>query len=308
MGVASRTGMLVAIAVLPTTVMAATFDQGEVVTRSFRNPALEQAQSHPVETENLFGFTLGSDIDEEGTTGVAIESVAGFGRREGKYAAGNYKLEFSRALTSNFSASVSLLGGAWNIRNNPDLPDTYAMRFRGLGGEVRWRLVERGPERFGVTLHLEPSVTMADEVSGEAGTGYASENKLIIDTVLVDDQVWAAINLVYDVESFRPWSGGKTEEASVGGITGAVTARVTRSLFMGVELRALYSFEKLLLGRQSGRALYIGPTGYWRISDNAWLALAWNIQVAGHANDDPQRLDLTNFSRQLVRVKFGLEF
>ena len=168
--------------------------------------------------------------------------------------------------------------------------------------------MERGPERFGITLHLEPSMTMADEVTGEAGTGYASENKLIIDTVLVHDKLWAAINLNYDVESFRPWSGGKAEEASVGGISGALTARVTESLFLGAEIRYLYAFEKLLLGRQTGRALYMGPTGFWRISDNAWLAASWNIQVAGHANDDSRRLDLTNFSRQLVRLKLGFEF
>jgi hypothetical protein len=149
---------------------------------------------------------------------------------------------------------------------------------------------------------------MIDEVSGEAGNSYASENKLIIDTVLMEDRVWAAMNFVYDVESFRPWSGGKTEEASVGGITGAITARVMESLFLGAELRYLHAFEKLLFGRQTGRVLYIGPTAYWRVSDSAWLALAWNIQVAGHANNDSQRLDLTNFSRHLVRVKFGIEF
>ena len=313
MGRASRIGLLAAMALAPATLAAQTpnqqtFDQGPITIRAYRNPALAAAHAHPVETENLFGFTLGSDIDAAGTIGFAIENVAGFGRREGRYSAANTKLEFSWAATSNLSASLSLLGGAWNIANNPDLPDTNAMRFRGLGGEVRWRLLERGPERFGVTLHLEPSMTMADEVTGEAGTGYASENKLIIDTMLVHDRVWAAVNLTYDVESFRPWSGGKTEEASVGGISAGVTARVADSLFLGTEIRYLTAFEKLLLGRQSGRALYIGPTGFWRISDNAWLAAAWNIQVAGHSNDEPRRLDLTNFSRQLVRLKLGFEF
>lgn len=305
---ASRIGLLAAMALAPATLAAQTFDQGPVTTRAHRNQALAAANAHPVETENLFGFTLGSDIDEAGTLGFAIESVAGFGRRDGRYAAANTKLEFSWAATSNLSASFSLLGGAWNIANNPALPDTYAMRFRGVGGELRWRWLDRDQDRFGVTLHLEPSMTMADEVTGEAGTGYASENKLIIDTMLMHDRVWAAINLIYDVESFRPWSGGKTEEASVGGISGAVTARVTDSLFLGAEIRYLTAFEKLLLGRQSGRALYVGPTGFWRISDNAWLAASWNIQVAGHANEEPRRLDLTNFSRQLVRLKLGFEF
>ncbi len=266
------------------------------------------ANAHPVESENLFGFTLGSDIDEPGTIGLAVESVSAFGRRSGTYATDNAKLELSFAPVHNLSLSVSLLGGAWNIRNNPDLPDIYAMRFRGLGGEIRLRLLERDIHGVGVTLHAEPSITLADEVSGEAGTGYASENKLIIDTTLMHNRLWAAMNLVYDVEQFRPWNGSSTEQASVAGVTGAMTARVTDTLFLGGEIRYLMAFERMSLSQQVGRALYLGPTAYWRISDSAWLAAAWNIQVAGHANNDPDRLDLTNFSRHLVRLKLGFEF
>jgi hypothetical protein len=301
-------GMVVAMALLPTPLFASTFDQGPVATRPYRNQALATAQPHPVETENLFGFTFGSDVDEAGTFGVALESVGAFGRREGRYRAAMSKLEFSYAPVDNLSVSLNLLAGAWDVDNSPDLPHTYAWRFRGIGGEMRWRLLERGPERFGVTLHVEPSMAMFDEAAGQAGTSYASENKLIVDTVLVHDRVWAAMNLVYDVESFRPWAGGPTEEASVAGVAGAVTSRVFNSLFLGAELRQLYAFNGLTFGSQTGKALYLGPTAYWRISNSAWLTAVWNIQIAGHANDDPRRLDLANFSRHAVRLKIGVEF
>src|SRR4051794_31596698 len=115
MGVASRIGLLAAISLLPMPLTAATFDQGEVTTRAF--PSMASTNAHPVETENLFGFTLGSDIDEPGTNEFNLESIGAFGKREGRYAAANTKLEFSRALTSNVSASVNLLGGAWNIKS-----------------------------------------------------------------------------------------------------------------------------------------------------------------------------------------------
>lgn len=302
-------GVVAAGVVVPLTVLAATFEQGPVTIRPPRNQTHVITHDHPVESESLFGFTLGSDIDAEGTLGVALETIAGFGRRDGRYAATNSKLEFSWAAARNLSVSASLLGGFWDISNNPALPDTKAMRFRGLGGEVRWRWLERGPSPVGLTLHLEPSITMADEVTGEAGTGFASENKLILDAALLEDRLWGAINLIYDVEHFRPWAqGAVAEEGSVGGVAAALTARVSQSFFLGGEIRALYAFDGLTFGKQIGRALYVGPTAYWRISDQAWLSLAWNIQLAGQENDDPRRLDLTNFSRQVVRVKFGWEF
>lgn len=305
----TRAWLAAAAICLPAVAAAQTFDQGKVEMRGARNPSVATAHGHQLETESLFGFTLGSDIDHEGAIGVALETMIGNGRREGRYTAVNTKLELSWAALKNLSVSGSLLGGYWNIANNPALPDTNAMRFRGLGGEVRWRWLDRAESGVGLTLHLEPSISMADEVTGEAGSGFASENKLIMDAELMKDRLWGAINLVWDMERFRPWADGSTtEEGSVGGVTGALTARVTESFFLGGEVRYLYAFDGLTFGRQVGRALYVGPTAYWRISDSAWLSLAWNIQVAGHENNEARRLDLTNFSRNVFRIKFGWEF
>lgn len=304
-----RAGLLAAVVFVPGPGYAQTFDQGQVELRSARNPSVATAHGHELESEALFGFTLGSDIDHEGAVGVAVETMIGSGRREGRYTAANTKLELSWAVARNFSVAGALLGGYWNIGNNPALPDTNAMRFRGLGGEVRWRFLDRSQQGVGLTLHLEPSIAIADEVTGEAGFGFAFENKLIMDAELMRDRLWGAINLVWDMERFRPWADGAiAEEGSVGGITGALTARVTDSVFVGGEIRYLTAFDGLTFGKQVGRALYIGPTAYWRVSDSAWLSLAWNIQIAGHENNEPRRLDLTNFSHNVFRIKFGWEF
>lgn len=304
-----RAGLLAAVLCVPGVGYAQTFDQGRVETRAPRNPAPAMEDDHPLESESLFGFTQGSDIDHEGAVGIAVETVIGSGRRDGRYTAANAKLELSWAATKNLSLSGSLLGGYWNIANNPALPNTNAMRFRGLGGEVRWRWLDRTEQGVGLTLHLEPSIAIADEVTGEAGFGFAFENKLIMDAELVKDRLWGAVNLVWDMERFRPWAQGAVAgEGSVGGITGALTARIAEGVFMGGEIRYLTAFDGLTFGKQVGRALYVGPTAYWRISDDAWLSLAWNIQIAGHENNEPRRLDLTNFSRNVFRIKLGWEF
>ncbi|MSP05422.1 MAG: hypothetical protein EXR05_09360 [Acetobacteraceae bacterium] len=304
-----RAGLLAAALCVPGVTLAQTFDQGRVETRAARNPSVATADADPLESESLFGFTLGSDIDHEGAIGVAVETIIGSGRRDGRYTGANTKLELSWAAAKNLSVSGSLLGGYWNIKNNPALPDTNAMRFRGLGGEVRWRWLDRSQQGVGLTLHLEPSIAIADELTGEAGFGFASENKLIMDAELVRDRLWGAVNLVWDMERFRPWADGSVaEEGSVGGITGALTARVTEGFFLGGEIRYLTAFDGLTFGKQVGHALYVGPTAYWRISESAWLSLAWNTQVAGHENNDPRSLDLTNFSQNVFRIKMGWEF
>jgi hypothetical protein len=43
------------------------------------------------------------------------------------------------------------------------------------------------------------------------------------------------------------------------------------------------------------------PGGYW-------LLAAWNVQVAGRAVDEPGSLDLRNFERHQVRLKFGFNY
>jgi hypothetical protein len=45
-----------------------------------------------------------------------------------------------------------------------------------------------------------------------------------------------------------------------------------------------------------------------RLSESAWIAAGWNIQVAGHAVGAPGALDLANFERHEVKVRFGQAF
>jgi hypothetical protein len=47
---------------------------------------------------------------------------------------------------------------------------------------------------------------------------------------------------------------------------------------------------------------------FWHFARNAWVAAAWNVQVAGRGVGEPGQLDLTNFERQQFRLKIGVEF
>ena len=236
---------------------------------------------HGFETENLFGFTLGSDTDDAGVKTVAFETVARFGKRGGSYTGIGQKLEFGFGVTDNFNLSFSALGDYHRVRNVPDLDDVrgrYA--FNGFGGEVRWRFLDRKHAPFGMTLQLEPSVSRIDEVSGQAGRVLGSENKLIFDRELVPEKLFGAINLLYDVEKVKE-RGEPTERSANAGIAAAFAYQVAPKLFLGGEARYLRAYEGFGLKRWQGEALYVGPTLYTQFQQNAWLSLSWNMQVAG---------------------------
>src|SRR6185295_19525058 len=58
------------------------------------DPTFASNVFNEIETENLFGFTQGSDIGQPGEKEIGWESVGSFGKRDGKYRAVEHKLEF----------------------------------------------------------------------------------------------------------------------------------------------------------------------------------------------------------------------
>lgn len=287
---------------------AAVFDQGPVQPRDFRNPTLAAAaRASGIETESLFGFTLGSDVDPAGSRGLALETVLGHGRRSGRYSAATAKLEAAYGATDTVSVSLGLLAGFRSIQATPGLAQANALRPDGLGTELRWRLLNRETAPVGLTLHIEPSYRLHDETTGEPGHGIAAENKLILDQALLPGRLYGALNLIYDVEQFRP-RGGTTARASTAGLAAALTVQLTKGVFLGAELRHLRAFDGLALERPRGQATFAGPTLFWTITPALWLSASLNLQVAGAETGRSDGLDLANFNRLQARLKLGTEF
>ena len=181
--------LLTAFATFGTTsgpVIGQVLDQRQVQTRTFQNPEMEReavGHVHGIMTEDIFGFTLGSDTEEQGAQILETENDATFGSRDQTYTGINNKIQFTYGVTDYFTASLGLLGGYWNIRNRgpgysatetgETVPTEYAFpqvnnyRFAGIGGELRLNLLKRRENFVGLTLHAEPAFRLADEVSGE---------------------------------------------------------------------------------------------------------------------------------------------
>ena len=263
---------------------------------------------HGLETENLFGFVLGSDTEHKGARGIAIEIVGRMSKRDGSYAGIGKKLEFAYGLTDNVSAGFGLFAINQRVLGVSGFDDVNTLAFNGVGGELRWRLAKRGPSPVGVTLHFEPSIQTHDELTGLRGTKHGAENKLIFDTELVKDQWFAAFNVIYEVERVRERGATEIERASKFGVGFAVTNQISHHVWLGVETRYLRAYDGLLLNDYTGEALYLGPTLFAKVASNAWLSLAWNHQIWGRELGSDLRLDLANFERNHFRLKAGIEF
>ena len=263
---------------------------------------------HGLETENLFGFILGSDTEHKGAKGIALEIVGRLGKRDGSYAGIGKKLEFAYGLTDNVSAGVGLFAINQRVLGVSGFDDVSTLAFNGVGGELRWRLAKRGPSPVGVTLHFEPSIQTHDELTGLRAIKYGAENKLIFDTELVKDQWFAAFNVIYEVERVRERGLTEIERASKFGFGFAVTNQIVHQVWLGMETRYLRAYDGFVLNDFAGEALYLGPTLYTKLGGNSWLSLAWNHQVWGRELGSDLRLDLANFERNQFRLKAGIEF
>jgi hypothetical protein len=332
----------------------------------------ETPKHEEIETEHIFGFTEGSSIHAPGETDLKLDSIGSFGRR-GSYAHVGQKLEIHTGLPGDINLAFGLLGDFHRIRGVPGL-DNVGPRYAVSGGsvELRWRFLDREKAPFGLTLLAEPSFGFIDETSGERGRGRTLETRLLFDRELVADKLFAAFNVIYETEKFRPRGvrlfseegeeldaplapclarplkakavlanpvangeeAGEGAEAGEGiatadeakepctafarrksaerssqfGVSGGLTYQVLPNIFLGAEVRYMRAYEGLALQRFRGEAVFVGPTLYAKLSERLAVSAAYSAQVAGHAVDVPGRLDLDNFSRHQVRLKFLYEF
>ena len=77
-----------------------------------------------------------------------------------------------------------------------------------------------------------------------------------------------------------------------------VMAQIRSGIFFGGEARYLRQYDGFGLDSLAGQGFFAGPTLYVKLSERAWITLAWSSQVAGHATAVPGSLDLVNFERQ----------
>ncbi len=272
----------------------------------------EQAASdvfHEAETTYMFGFIDGADIGNEGEKSIEYEAMGSFTKRGGHYSALEHELEFEGVPMQNFAYELSAHVLQHSISGVEGLNDFNGTQFSGLSAKLRYLIVGRGPgSPIGLTVSAEPEWARADDTDGTKTQAYSSEFRIVADTELIPNRLYAALNLIYEPAIAKSSDAMMWERSSGAGVGLGLTYRVTPTFALGVGAEYDRAYDGLALQTFDGHALFVGPTMQINFSPKVLLAAAFSVQVAGNAVDDPRTLDLTNFSRYRANLKLEFEF
>jgi hypothetical protein len=266
------------------------------------------ARTETIETEHLFGFTIGSDVGEVGEREVEGTVTGRFAKQTGSYNAASSTLSAEFVPLPNLRTEFTGALVSYDIAGVSGLADQRYTSFGGLSADIRYRVLDRATAPFGFAIGAEPHWGRADDVTGEPVSQYGVDFVAAADWEVIPDRVVAAFNLLYQPETMRSKATGTWSQESTAGVAIAVMAQVHSGILVGGEARYLRKYDGLGLDTFAGQGFFIGPTVYVKLSERAWITAAWSAQVTGHATTSVGSLDLVNFERHQARLLFGVNF
>jgi hypothetical protein len=266
------------------------------------------ARGTTIETEHLFGFTIGSDVGDVGERELEGSVTGRHSKQTGTYGAAEGTLSAEFVPIPNLRTEITGAGIGYNVAGVGGLADQRYAAFGGLSADIRYRLVDRATAPFGLAVGAEPHWGRADDVTGQPGNQYGVDFVAAADWEIVPDRVVAAFNLLYRPEAMRSKLSGTWSDESTAGVAFGVMAQIRSGIFVGGEARYLRRYDGLGLDTFAGQGFFVGPTIYVKLSEKAWITAAWSEQVAGQAASFAGSLDLVNFERRQARLLFGVNF
>jgi hypothetical protein len=270
------------------------------------------AQSAPIPDvpgDDIFGFTSATDPGKVGDAQFFSENDGRAGKRNGRYAALNSKFAAGYTFVENWWIGLGFFGAYNRSVDVVGLTDVDHWTFDGLSIELLHRIIERSVANpFAVTLSIEPRWGRVDGVTGLRSDSYGVTYKFLTDAVVVPDKFYWAGNVQFTSQ----WAQDPLNTASLLGssllsVSSALSYQASTSVFLGAEARYFIASDTTTLSHEVGRALYIGPTLWWRLTEKAAINVTYQPQVYGRSVANPDRaLDLDNFERAQFRMKLNV--
>jgi hypothetical protein len=182
-----------------------------------------------LETTHLFGFTLGSDVNDVGEIEGEVETIGRFTKRDGAYAALSNAAAIKFIPFQDFSIEPGIGLAYHDITGVPGFDDRVQWAYEATLLELRYRALNRKSAPFGLTFGMDPHWVRVDETSGEPIDRYGVDLLMIADRELIEDRMFGAFNLVYPSDATRAAHkrlvATPIEPRSVGGAEHAIAAR-----------------------------------------------------------------------------------
>lgn len=261
-----------------------------------------------VDSEHMFGFTVGSDMGSAGEIEIEAESDSGMGKRAGRYLAAMNALQFKATITDRIRISPHVEFGHHAIAAVPGMADLTRTDFAAGGVEFKYRVLNRAGAPFGLTFGLDTSTGQIAAATGQRTRDYGLDFSAALDRELIADRLYGAINLMHAPSWARDPATRAWAQSSVSGVGAALVGRIGDGVYLGGEVRYLRAHESAGWSGFSGEAVFAGPSIFVMLAPRATMTVAWNAQIAGHAQGETGALDLKNFERHQVRVRFGFGF
>ena len=266
------------------------------------------ARTATIDTEHLFGFTIGTDVGEVGEREAESSVTGRFGKQTGTYNAASGTLSMETVPIAHLRTEITGEVLGYGITGVRGLADQQYSAFGGLSADIRYQFLDRATAPFGFAVGAEPRWGRADDVTGQPANQYGVDFVAAADWEPIRDRVVAAFNLLYQPETTRlKWTGTWSQQSTAGVAIG-VMVQIRPGLFAGGEARYLRTYDGIGLETLAGQGFFIGPTVYMQLPKKAWIAVAWSAQVAGGTPASVGQLDLVNFERRQARVLFGVNF
>jgi hypothetical protein len=261
-----------------------------------------------IDTEHLFGFTIGSDVGEAGEKEFQNQMTGRFAKSAGNYTALTNSAELEFVPVRNFRVELAAVAASYDIGGVPGFDDLNQIGLQGVSVDLRYRFLNKETAPFGLTFAAETHADRLDETSGQRVRAYGTDFALAFDRELIPNKWVAAVNLLYQPESTSFVAANRTEQDATIGVAWAMMAQVRPGVLIGGEARYLRKYEGFGLDVFAGHALFVGPTIYLQLSERSRLTAAWSFQVAGRSATTPGALDLVDFERHQARLIYGINF
>jgi len=265
--------------------------------------------------ERYFGYVYSAEPMPKGETETEFWITDRRGKDEGHYDAQDYRIELEHGFTDRLTVAGYANFQSHNVHGmagEEDIDRDFA--FKGLSAEFKYNVLSPYKDGFGLTLYAEPGWSKIHSGSGERGTEYELELKLLLQKNFLDDRLIWGTNLVFEPE----WE--KEVEIEDGGerevewekelkleVTTGLSYRIAPGWFAGVEGRysSVYPDWTDGLDREA-YAISAGPTVHYA-GKKWWATLSYLPQLFGSPSPNGSR-SLDEFEKREVRLLVGYNF